>query len=51
MLYYRDGQGAPQPRLALSHKIINDTTWEFEIRKGSSFTMNGHDGEGCEIFH
>ena len=37
MLYYRDGQGAPQPRLALSHKIINDTTWEFEIRKGVKF--------------
>ena len=37
MLYFRDGQGIPQPRLALSHKLINDTTWEFELRKGVKF--------------
>jgi peptide/nickel transport system substrate-binding protein len=37
MLYYRDGQGVPQPRLAVSHKVIDDTTWEFSLRKGVKF--------------
>jgi len=37
MPYYRDGQGIPQPRLAISHRVINDTTWEFKLRKGVKF--------------
>jgi peptide/nickel transport system substrate-binding protein len=37
MLYFRDGQGVPQPRLSLSHKRINETTWEFKLRKGVKF--------------
>jgi len=37
MLFYRDGQGTPQPRLAVSHKLINDTTWEFKIRSNVKF--------------
>jgi peptide/nickel transport system substrate-binding protein len=37
MLYFRDGQGIPQPRLAVSHKIINETTWEFSLRTGVKF--------------
>ena len=37
MLYYRDEQGAPQPRLAISHRVINDTTWEFKVRTGVKF--------------
>ena len=39
-LYFFDAKGIPQPRLALSHKLINDTTWEFKLRKGVQF----HDG-------
>jgi len=39
-LYFFDANGIPQPRLALSHKVINDTTWEFKLRKGVKF----HDG-------
>ena len=31
----------PSPRLAVSHKLIDDTTWEFELRKGVKF----HNGE------
>ncbi|MEW6266931.1 MAG: ABC transporter substrate-binding protein [Thermodesulfobacteriota bacterium] len=37
MLYLRDGQGNPQPRLATSHQIVNDTTWEFKLRTGVKF--------------
>jgi peptide/nickel transport system substrate-binding protein len=37
MLYLRDGQGNPQPRLAVSYKLINDTTWEFKLRRGVKF--------------
>ncbi len=40
MLYLRDGQGNPQPRLAVSHKLINETTWEFKLRRGVKF-QNG----------
>ncbi len=40
MLYLRDAKGIPRPRLATSYKIINDTTWEFKLRKGVKF----HDG-------
>ena len=28
----------PVPNLALSHKLIDDTTWEFNLRQGVSFT-------------
>jgi len=31
----------PSPRLAVSHKRIDDRTWEFELRKGVTF----HNGE------
>ncbi len=37
MLYYRDSNGSPQPRLALSHKIIDETRWEFKLRRGVKF--------------
>jgi len=36
-LYLRDAQGVYRPRLALSHEIINDTTWEFKLRQGVKF--------------
>ena len=36
-LYQRDNQGVIKPHLALSHKIINDTTWEFKLRSGVKF--------------
>ena len=39
-LYFFDANGTPKPLLALSHKMINDTTWEFKLRKGVKF----HDG-------
>jgi peptide/nickel transport system substrate-binding protein len=37
MLYLRDNQGVTNPHLATSHKIINDTTWEFKLRSGVKF--------------
>jgi len=37
MLYYRDEQGIAKPRLALSHKLINATTWQFKLRTGVKF--------------
>jgi peptide/nickel transport system substrate-binding protein len=37
MLYLRDSQGVLRPHLATSHKIINDTTWEFKLRSGVKF--------------
>ena len=40
-LYMRDREGKWQPDLALSHKIINDLTWELRLRKGVKF----HTGE------
>ena len=36
-LYLNDEKAIPQPRLALSHKLVNETTWEFPIRKGVKF--------------
>jgi peptide/nickel transport system substrate-binding protein len=36
-LYLNDEKAIPQPRLALSHKLINETTWEFPLRKGVKF--------------
>ena len=36
-LYSRDDQGKPVPRLVLSQKIINPTTWEFKLRPGVKF--------------
>ncbi len=40
MLYTRDDQGKPVAALALSHKIVNPTTWEFKLRPNVKF----HDG-------
>jgi len=40
-LYLFDVQGNPVPRLAVSHKIVDDTTWEFKLRKGVKF----HNGD------
>jgi len=37
LLFRRDEQGNPQPRLAISQKLINDTTWEFKLRQGVKF--------------
>lgn len=37
MLYFPDNEGIPRPRLAVSHKLINDTTWEFKLRRGVKF--------------
>jgi peptide/nickel transport system substrate-binding protein len=39
-LYFFDAKGIPQPRLAVSHKLIDETTWELKLRKGVKF----HDG-------
>jgi peptide/nickel transport system substrate-binding protein len=36
-----DAQGKPVPGLALAWKPLNDTTWEFTLRRGVRF----HDGE------
>lgn len=36
-LYLNDEKAIPQPRLALSHKLVNETTWEFPLRKGVKF--------------
>jgi len=40
-LYIFDVQGNPVPRLAVSHKMINPTTWEFKLRRGIKF----HNGD------
>ena len=39
-LYDLDANGTPQPSLAVSYKVIDDQTWEFELRSGVKF----HDG-------
>ncbi len=36
-LYLNNENAVPQPRLAISHKLVNDTTWEFKLRKGVTF--------------
>jgi peptide/nickel transport system substrate-binding protein len=36
-LYLNNEHAIPQPRLAVSHKVVNDTTWEFKLRKGVTF--------------
>ena len=40
----------PKPMLATEWKIVNDTTWEFKLRKGVKFhngePFNGGLGEG-----
>jgi peptide/nickel transport system substrate-binding protein len=36
-LYLNDEHAIPRPRLAVSYKIVNDTTWEFKLRKGVTF--------------
>lgn len=36
-LYLNDERAIPQPRLAVSHKIVNDATWEFKLRRGVTF--------------
>jgi len=41
LLYVMDKEGKLQPALALSHKIIDDLTWELSLRKGVKF----HTGE------
>lgn len=40
-LYIFDVQGNPVPRLAVSHKMVNPTTWELKLRKGVRF----HNGD------
>jgi len=40
-LYLFDVHGNPVPRLALSHRMVDDTTWEFKLRKGVTF----HNGD------
>jgi peptide/nickel transport system substrate-binding protein len=40
-LYLFDAQGNAVPRLAVSHQLINETTWEFKLRKGVKF----HNGD------
>lgn len=37
MLYMPDEKGKSVPRLALSHKVINPTTWEFKLRPNVKF--------------
>jgi len=36
-LYLFDVQGNTVPRLAVSHRIVNDTTWEFKLQRGVKF--------------
>jgi peptide/nickel transport system substrate-binding protein len=36
-LYMNDEHAIPRPRLAVSYTIVNDTTWEFKLRKGVTF--------------
>ncbi len=36
-LYLNDAKAVPQPRLAESSRIVDDTTWEFKLRKGVVF--------------
>jgi peptide/nickel transport system substrate-binding protein len=40
-LFLFDVQGNSVPRLALSHRIVNETTWEFKLRRGVRF----HNGD------
>ena len=40
-LFLFDAQGNAIPRLAASYRLINDTTWEFKLRKGVKF----HNGD------
>jgi peptide/nickel transport system substrate-binding protein len=36
-LFTRDNQGIVLPSLATTYKMINDTTWEFKLRRGVKF--------------
>jgi len=40
-LYLFDVNGNTVPRLAVSHKMVNETTWEFKLRSGVKF----HNGD------
>lgn len=40
-LFLFDVQGNSVPRLAVSHRIVNETTWEFKLRRGVRF----HNGD------
>lgn len=37
-LLWQDARLIPQPRLAVSHRVVNPTTWEFTLREGVKFT-------------
>jgi peptide/nickel transport system substrate-binding protein len=47
-LLQRDDQIKIKPLLATSYKIINDTTWEFNLRKGVKF-HNGEDFDATSV--
>jgi len=37
-LLWQDAKLIPQPRLAVSHRVVNPTTWEFTLREGVKFS-------------
>ena len=47
-LLQRNDQMKIEPLLATSYKIINDTTWEFNLRKGVKF-HNGEDFDATSV--
>jgi peptide/nickel transport system substrate-binding protein len=47
-LLQRDDQVKIEPLLATSYKIINETTWEFNLRKGVKF-HNGEDFDATSV--
>ena len=49
-LINRDAQSKPVPGLALSWKMIDDTTWEFKLRPGVKF-HNGDDFTAEDVAH
>ncbi len=47
-LLQRNDQAKIEPMLATSYRIVNDTTWEFTLRKGVKF-HNGEDFDAASV--
>jgi len=47
-LLHRNDQAKIEPLLATSYRIVNDTTWEFDLRKGVKF-HNGEDFDAASV--